>query len=435
MTLTPLLLRGGNELTRRIIVLADGTGNSASKPFRTNVWRLYQAMDLATVEQIAWYSDGVGTSQLKLLALFGGAFGWGLKRNLIDLYVFLCRNYRDDDEIFAFGFSRGAFTVRVLIQFILAEGLVSEFSSQDDLRRKAKYAYRRFRTPRKTYTHIEGLGRIIRDLAVRAWTLLTELDCPKAPTIRRVSMVKFIGVWDTVDAYGLPVSSLKKGIDKFLWPLALEDVELHPSIEKACHALAIDDKRAAFRPLLWNESCELFDSTHTDGERLTQMWFSGVHANIGGGYPDDNLSFIPLIWMIDEAQKKGLRFQPLVLDQIRASCSPNARMYESHSGLGAYYRYDPRHLDPASDYQGARIAAPKIHWTAISRMAIGPDAYAPVSLPEKLRICVDGDAADVIKEVAPESHANILEFGEFIGLLAKSADSRWNFSNLERPSV
>jgi Uncharacterized alpha/beta hydrolase domain (DUF2235) len=210
---------------------------------------------------------------------------------------------------------------------------------------------------------------------------------------------------------------------------------IHPSIEKACHALAIDDKRAAFRPLLWNESCELFDSTHTDGERLTQMWFSGVHANIGGGYPDDNLSFIPLIWMIDEAQKKGLRFQPLVLDQIRASCSPNARMYESHSGLGAYYRYDPRHLDPASDYQGARIAAPKIHWTAISRMAIGPDAYAPVSLPEKLRICVDGDAADVIKEVAPESHANILEFGEFIGLLAKSADSRWNFSNLERPSV
>src|SRR6478735_10715948 len=135
---------------KRIVVLSDGTGNSAAKVWRTNVWRLFESLDLRKSDQIAIYDDGVGTSSFKPLALLGGAFGVGLKRNVLGLYKFLCRNYKSkkdyeelvklarakpaepgkppeelkDDEIFLFGFSRGAFTVRVLNGLLLSQGLV-----------------------------------------------------------------------------------------------------------------------------------------------------------------------------------------------------------------------------------------------------------------------------------------------------------------------
>src|SRR5450432_2889341 len=108
-------------VTRNIVLLSDGTGNSAGKLFKTNVWRMYQALDLSSPGQLAHYDDGVGTSSFKPLAIVGGAFGWGLKRNLIDLYISLCRNYVDGDQIYGFGFSRGAFTIRVLIKFVLEQ--------------------------------------------------------------------------------------------------------------------------------------------------------------------------------------------------------------------------------------------------------------------------------------------------------------------------
>jgi uncharacterized protein (DUF2235 family) len=109
-------------MSKRIILLSDGTGNSAAKVWRTNVWRTFESLDLTQPDRIAIYDDGVGTSSFKPAAVLGGAFGFGLKRNVLSLYKFLCRNYcsnadykergidSEDDEIFAFGFSRGAFT-------------------------------------------------------------------------------------------------------------------------------------------------------------------------------------------------------------------------------------------------------------------------------------------------------------------------------------
>src|SRR5215207_4059708 len=106
---------GGGMDPKIIVLLADGTGNSAAKLFKTNVWRLYRALDVSDppppgqVRQVAFYHDGVGTSTFKPLTLLGGIFGIGLKRNVIDLYTFLCRNYNPGDRIYAYGFSRGAF--------------------------------------------------------------------------------------------------------------------------------------------------------------------------------------------------------------------------------------------------------------------------------------------------------------------------------------
>ena len=113
---------------KRIVLLSDGTGNAASSVWRTNVWRVFELLDLTGPCQVAKYDDGVGSSAFKPIALLGGAFGWGLKRNVIDLYKFVCRNYEPDAEIYAFGFSRGAFTIRILIGLILEQGLVPYYS-------------------------------------------------------------------------------------------------------------------------------------------------------------------------------------------------------------------------------------------------------------------------------------------------------------------
>src|SRR5205807_9887321 len=113
-------------MSRNIVLLSDGTGNSAAKVWRTNVWRTFEALDLSGSDQVAFYDDGVGTSSFLPLAILGGAFGYGLKRNILDAYKFICRNYdhANGSKIYLLGFSRGAFTVRVLAALILEQGLV-----------------------------------------------------------------------------------------------------------------------------------------------------------------------------------------------------------------------------------------------------------------------------------------------------------------------
>src|SRR5437660_10807677 len=156
-------------MSRNIVLLSDGTGNSAAKVWRTNVWRTFEALDLSGNDQVAFYDDGVGTSSFKPWAILGGAFGFGLKRNVIDIYKFACRNYRDDgdDRIFGFGFSRGAFTIRVVMGLILNQGLVSAYNEKE-LNDKARAAYRAYRRERyHTVWGVEKVFRWIRDLFLR----------------------------------------------------------------------------------------------------------------------------------------------------------------------------------------------------------------------------------------------------------------------------
>src|SRR5664279_2913557 len=130
-------------MSKNIVLLSDGTGNSSANLFRTNVWRLFQALDLKDAsKQVAYYDNGVGTSSFKLFAILGGVFGFGLMRNVVDIYSFCCRNYQDGDRIYGFGFSRGAFTIRVVAGFIARIGLVRYNGKDADLARDAKIAYR-----------------------------------------------------------------------------------------------------------------------------------------------------------------------------------------------------------------------------------------------------------------------------------------------------
>ena len=190
-------------MARNIILLSDGTGNAASSIWHTNVWRTFKSIDLTGTDQVACYDDGVGTSSFKPFAILGGAFGWGLKRNVLQLYKFLCRNYQPDSAIFAFGFSRGAYTIRVLIGLVTLEGLI-RYTSEDDLGAKAIAAYREYRRNRFG----RGIGTILRPIR-DLWVAITNRmfgrqRYDKASNIK-VAAIRFVGLWDTVAAYGLPV--------------------------------------------------------------------------------------------------------------------------------------------------------------------------------------------------------------------------------------
>ena len=392
-------------MAKRIIVLSDGTGNAAAKVWRSNVWRVFELLDLTGNDQVAYYDDGVGTSAFKPLAILGGAFGWGLKRNILDGYKFLCRHYVNDAEIFAFGFSRGAFTIRVLTGLVTHQGLV-RFTSEAELNRKAKAAYRTYRAHRyHSVLHLEAVFRRIRDVFVDLKNRVLRKNPYRSEDNQQVATIRFVGVWDTVAAYGLPIDEMTRGVSQWLWPLELPDRTLSAKVTRACHALALDDERTTFHPLLWTESTEKArpagDVTPLEAERLSQVWFPGVHSNVGGGYPDDRLAYVPLYWMMREAGKCGLKFKAPPLDpdafvRAKSSRDKDGRLYDSRQGLGGYYRYGPRKIADLShakfsNVKGDAVAidVPKIHESAFNRIRSG-NVYAPIGLPAKYAV-VDED--------------------------------------------
>ena len=322
---------------RNIVVLADGTGNSASKAFKTNVWRLYQALDLTGSDQIAVFSDGVGTSQFRPFAVIGSALGFGVKRRVLALYKFLCMNYQEGDRIYTFGFSRGAFIIRLLVGLVAREGLV-EFKSQEELDRNALAAYRAFRRkafPDSVWLPWVWLGRNLRDRMVRGWNWLTgsrsyeQVQPQKGPRSPDELTIRFLGVWDTVAAYGLPVDELTKAVNACIWPMIFTNKSLLECVEHARQAFSIDDERRTFFPIRWDET----ESTPNEkaakrSPRLLQVWFAGSHSNVGGGYPDDRLAHIPLCWMIGEAAETGLVFNPDVVADYWDYASENGRIYD-----------------------------------------------------------------------------------------------------------
>lgn len=391
---------------KRIILLSDGTGNSSASLFKTNVWRLYQSLDLdrtnQDTQQIACYNDGVGTSTFKPLALLGGVFGYGLKRNVLHLYTFACQHWEEGDEIFIFGFSRGAFTVRILAGLIADQGLLLK---QDDatLAYATHDIYRQYRT-KKTVTisfpQLFQLFRWLRDRVIHVRRRLGHQIEYKRCQQTEGPKIKFLGVWDTVAAYGSPFAELTRGIDKFVFPLSIPDRKLRPEVLHARHALALDDERDTFHPLLWDEQ-DLKDAKGCqDTERLKQVWFAGMHADVGGGYPDDSLSFHPLNWMMQEANKACLRFIEDAQKRFAPPPAQSAPMHNSRKGIAGYYRYQPRRLSAYDDPPDpetvvmvdpslkAKVAIPMIHLhhSVIDRIQSSSEQYAPIVLPETFEV-------------------------------------------------
>ena len=393
-------------IPKKIVVLSDGTGNSSAKVWRTNVWRTFEFLDLTGSDQVAMYDDGVGTSSFLPLAILGGAFGWGLKRNVIELYKFICRNYpqvvdatHPAAKIYGFGFSRGAFTIRVLVGLILHQGL-APYYSEEDLDIRARAAYRSFRADKfHSILGVETIFRSIRDAVLWVWDGISGRKPPSSADNRRVEKIEFLGLWDTVAAYGLPIDEMTRGVSQWIWPLELPDRVLREEVQRACHAVSIDDARTTFHPVLWteeNEACVATDGNdirRISDERISQVWFVGSHSNVGGGYPDDALAYIPLYWIMKEAETRGITFKapPLDPDAFKKAASArdkDGRKYNSRAGIGGYYRYGPRKIADLCNAQvsGRKddtvlIAMPKIHETVLLRLRSDSNAYAPAGFP------------------------------------------------------
>ena len=411
---------------KTIVLLADGTGNSAAKLFKSNVWRLYKALDLSDPprdgkqRQIAYYHDGVGTSSFKPLTILGGVFGVGLKRNVIEMYLFLCRNYEKGDRIYIYGFSRGAFTARVLASVIATQGILT-CRTEEELHRYARDVYRRYRRRyklpiiiRKDKTVPDGSRRrpSVSSIAcatcatacIRVWRKARRK--PQYDQIAAqnalVNQLDFIGVWDTVAAYGLPIDEMTRGIDDWVWPLSMPNLALHPKVSQARHALSLDDERDTFHPLLWDEVAEetMIEKGQVKKGRLKQVWFAGMHSNVGGGYADNSLSYGALEWMMDESEAAGLRFLPVEEREGPALRDDFGPLYNSRSGMGSYYRYQPRkiaarleHPDPTTlmmqdpDRKGVGLlTSVTIYESVLHRVSAGDDAYAPIVLPDRFQV-------------------------------------------------
>jgi Uncharacterized alpha/beta hydrolase domain (DUF2235) len=366
---------------KRILLFSDGTGNSSAKAQKTNVWRLFQAVDLTQGDQIAFYDDGVGSSTNRYLALLGGAFGWGLKRNVIDIYKFVCRNYLPGDQISGFGFSRGAFTIRVLVGLIVYEGL-APYQSEEQLDRDARAAYRTYRCKRfPSYSPIVIGLRWLRDRLLQLFDWLRGAK-PYTSARNEFPEIHFLGLWDTVAAYEIPINALKRAVSAALWPMLFEDLALSTSVLRACHALSLDDARKTFHPLRWDEEAEakLVAKGAVRAARLTQVWFAGVHCNVG------------------EAVVQGIALLPEALAKVAREKSPYARLYDSRAGFAAFYRYAPRRIRICLNTKSLPIL-PIIDSSVLLRMADGTDSYAPVALPANF--CVLAPSGRVVPVPPP----------------------------------
>ncbi len=410
---------------RRLVLFSDGTGNSSAKLFKTNVWRMYEAVELGPsasgdATQIAYYDNGVGTQRIRPLALLGGIFGFGLKANVLRLYRFACRNATPDCEIYCFGFSRGAYTIRLVAALLARHGLIS-YESEPELEAKSRATLRLFlrRNNPNVASFVGTFGRALRDGFLRAWRA-SFVSTDHGPIEYRDARVRFIGVWDTVAAYGGPIVELTRGIDDYLWPLTMTDYRLSPKVELARHALSLDDERDAFQPLLWDEvnwhrraKREYPDDPERQSReigRLKQVWFAGMHADVGGGYPDESLSYVSLVWMMQEASDAGLRLIPDVRTMLEDKSNSLGPIHNSRGGAGAYYRPQPRkiaaflHPDSGMDLEDETLSLrdpvlgelPKpphgllmgcrIHESVVARLVDGTDDYAPIVLPPQVSI-------------------------------------------------
>ena len=406
---------------RNIVICCDGTGNEISENI-SNVLKLYRCLrktEKTQPRQLVYYDLGVGTLarpdvwhklRQDFNAILGLATGYGLDDNVLAAYEFLVRTWQEGDQIYLFGFSRGAYTVRVLAGLVHKIGLIT--SEQVNLAGSGLIAYKQFssdeapklRARLKALTDAgegeEALPPSPFDNAAQ----FARITSSRWPTIR------FVGVWDTVASVIVPRA------DRFYWPSLeyLAFTRWNPSVRTFRQAVSIDERRSMFRCQKWDDPQTFkhnrFNDINAEPQDILQVWFSGVHADIGGGYPEKEsaLSKYPLLWMIDEARKSGLEIIQANVNQLAWGVQRKGSPYsyvapdvrgDLHTSLrGAWWmlEYLPKRAKyrewPARQtHLGYYIPAGEprlipdgavIHESVVKRMDALP-AYRPVNLPAK----------------------------------------------------
>ncbi len=346
-------------MPKKIVICLDGTANQFGNN-NTNVLNLYSMLEKST-DQLTYYDPGVGTlaaptARSKLSAkwsLFKGqAIGAGLFLNIEEAYRFLMENYDEGDSIYLFGFSRGAYSALAVAAMIEKCGLLDK--GNENL---LPYAMRVFRYERDWSRH-RGFRQMF----------------------GRKIQIQFIGLWDCV-----------KSVGRFWDFLALDFTRSNASIRNLVHAISIDEKRAHFRQHILDQ-----EKPH---QSFKQVWFPGVHADIGGGYPppESGLSLISLEWMLKHCCE--LNLDQAEKNKIFTGYNRDINAPRMHDELEKFYwrilEYIPKpYKDPSDDYQikwKAYQRSPRfigegaiIHQSTIDRMNAG--AYVPTNLPPKFGI-------------------------------------------------
>ncbi|WP_084531017.1 DUF2235 domain-containing protein [Nocardia miyunensis] len=280
---------------KRLVVCCDGTWGTASNPLVTNVVKIAESVRLDTtaaaggsVGQRVFYTDGPGSRGYLLDKYLGGMFGLGLDAGLSTMYWQLVLNWEPGDEIFVFGFSRGAYIARSLTGLINRIGLLTPEAMIEGRYPEAMRIFRQ----RKSHPD---------DPDPAEWAEFRRQHCQSPVPI------KFIGVFDTVGAMGVPgITSGNYGF---------HDLRLSPQVHTARQALAVDERRRIYEPCLW----EITDEAGVNQQRpdrVKQVWFEGCHTDVGGGMPDSRLSDRSLRWMVREAREQGLEFDDELLAKI-----------------------------------------------------------------------------------------------------------------------
>lgn len=338
-----------------IVICCDGTWNTPDQldkgvPAPTNVVRLYNAVaptDAKGALQERYYHPGVGTSGTWWEKTIGGGTGAGLDANIMSAYQKLCYCYTEDANIYLFGFSRGAYTVRSLCGFIACCGLlkIADLKPAEVWSRIEQLLKRGYRHKLESRDDWDAQGWSFHNAA--------GADIP----------VRFIGVWDTVGALGIPDDMALLNLLDDRNRYTFHDTTLHKTVKTARHALAMDERRSSFQPTLWTNV--------PAGHDVQQLWFPGVHSDVGGGYRECGLADGALHWMIEEASKCGVQFNNAVW-QIKPDY--HDMMHDSCDGVFRLLPTQPRSIANI-------VTAPaSFHSSALQRQADPPITQSPYRL-------------------------------------------------------
>jgi uncharacterized protein (DUF2235 family) len=359
---------------KNILIFSDGTGQAGGIPgvVPSNIYKLYRACAVIPGVQETFYDPGLGSPPdgarwrhwRLIYNVISQATGLGISWNIVDCYDALIKMYEPGDRIYLFGFSRGAYTVRSLGGMLALCGIPTRsgrgHDPRADRRARRRLSWRALRWVYQIYGSSDARRRKRADRAAQY----------RARYASHVVAPYFIGVWDTVRSLGLP------GISRFIpWRHAFHDATLHPDVQHARHALALDENRAMFLPELWEE----LEADRATG-RIKQVWFPGVHSDVGGGYPERELSDLTLAWMITQATKVP---NPVIVDATRLSLSPSHRgmQHDGRYGLGVLWVKGTRvHLRPepveCEDHVERRFLEPSVPSVR------GEGLYRPIPLAQ-----------------------------------------------------
>lgn len=414
---------------KRLVFCFDGSWNRLDADCPTNVVLIAESVRPTardSTPQIVYYDEGVGTGRWDRFR--GAIFGVGLLTNLVEAYRFLIFNYEPGDEIFAFGFSRGAYTARSFAGFIRHVGILDINSASRITAALSLYKAALKKDgddhPRTMKFRADYSKKVCVSEHDRQWRCIN-VDGFNRDAIS-VLKIKYVGVWDTVGALGVPI--VIRGSKWLNRALGFHDVRLTSKVQSARHALALDERRKSFRPTVWNNVAELNadrdqDHYHPDAP-YQQRWFPGVHGAVGGGGSSRALSDGALSWILAGARRAGLEVNVSESSRIFETRPDSSgplqnepkRPWQDRGFLGKvkHYLFDderdgPRELNDLS-------ATARWRWYAQADELPERRLYRPASLNQ---IATEIEGHRPKQTIETKSEAIVVKSGDDLGKLAQ----------------